>query len=72
MGGRPIFALPKTMRRVRLRARTPPFHGGDTGSNPVRGTGKASQKCEAFLLVADAAENGSYCILYGYGLKFRK
>jgi hypothetical protein len=25
-------------RRVRLRARTPPFHGGDTGSNPVRGT----------------------------------
>ena len=24
--------------RVRLRARTPPFHGGDTGSNPVRGT----------------------------------
>ena len=33
----PIFALPKE-RRVRLRARTPPFHGGDTGSNPVRGT----------------------------------
>jgi hypothetical protein len=33
----PIFALPKTSR-VRLRARTPPFHGGDTGSNPVRGT----------------------------------
>jgi hypothetical protein len=32
-----IFALPKTSR-VRLRARTPPFHGGDTGSNPVRGT----------------------------------
>ena len=23
---------------VRLRARTPPFHGGDTGSNPVRAT----------------------------------
>ena len=35
----PIFALPKTSR-VRLRARTPPFHGGDTGSNPVRGTRK--------------------------------
>ncbi len=33
----PIFALPKTSR-VRLRARTPPFHGGDTGSNPVRAT----------------------------------
>jgi hypothetical protein len=33
----PIFALPKTSR-VRLRVRTPPFHGGDTGSNPVRGT----------------------------------
>lgn len=25
-------------RPVRLRARTPPFHGGDTGSNPVRAT----------------------------------
>ena len=34
--------------RVRLRARTPPFHGGDTGSNPVRGT-KALQKCKAFF-----------------------
>ena len=42
-----IFAVPKTdtqwcigtnVSRVRLRARTPPFHGGDTGSNPVRGT----------------------------------
>ena len=36
--------------RVRLRARTPPFHGGDTGSNPVRGT-KALQKCKAFFYV---------------------
>ena len=33
-----IFALPNHERRVRLRARTPPFHGGNTGSNPVRGT----------------------------------
>ena len=36
-GCAPIFALLKTSR-VRLRARTPPFHGGNTGSNPVRGT----------------------------------
>jgi hypothetical protein len=28
----------KRTRPVRLRARTPPFHGGDTGSNPVRAT----------------------------------
>lgn len=34
------FCRPKTGCRVRLRARTPPFHGGDTGSNPVRGTRK--------------------------------
>ena len=37
----PIFATRKNGYdecRVRLRARTPPFHGGDTGSNPVRGT----------------------------------
>ncbi len=33
-----IFAIPKTICRVRLRVRTSPFHGEDTGSNPVRGT----------------------------------
>ena len=33
-----IFAVPKNEWPVRLRARTPPFHGGDTGSNPVRAT----------------------------------
>jgi hypothetical protein len=43
--GIPIFALPKTSR-VRLRARTPPFHGGDTGSNPVRGTTKSRSKSD--------------------------
>jgi hypothetical protein len=37
-----IFALPKTICRVRLRVRTSPFHGEDTGSNPVRGTKKRS------------------------------
>ena len=35
-----IFAVPKNEWPVRLRARTPPFHGGDTGSNPVRATKK--------------------------------
>jgi hypothetical protein len=39
------FALPIQLldfsSRVRLRVRTPPFHGGDTGSNPVRGTKKS-------------------------------
>lgn len=45
----PIFALPKTSR-VRLRARTPPFHGGDTGSNPVRGTSFRNRKITRGLL----------------------
>ena len=36
--------------RVRLRARTPPFHGGDTGSNPVRGT-KVSRIMRDFLFM---------------------
>lgn len=36
-------------RPVRLRARTPPFHGGDTGSNPVRATTESSTSCGAFL-----------------------
>jgi hypothetical protein len=50
----PIFALPKTSR-VRLRARTPPFHGGDTGSNPVRGTGKKLRNSELFDFMAFCA-----------------
>jgi hypothetical protein len=35
-----IFArlISKDKRPVRLRARTPPFHGGDTSSNLVRAT----------------------------------
>jgi hypothetical protein len=45
-------------RPVRLRARTPPFHGGDTGSNPVRATRPFSaagrffywQRCECFRI----------------------
>ena len=49
MGSPPIFALPKTSR-VRLRARTPPFHGGDTGSNPVRGTKKQEVSISRGLL----------------------
>ncbi len=36
----PLFLHSQNGRRVRLRARTPPFHGGNTGSNPVRGTKK--------------------------------
>ncbi len=33
-----LYICTPLQRRVRLRVRTPPFHGGDTGSNPVRGT----------------------------------
>ena len=36
-------------RPVRLRVRTPPFHGGDTSSNLVRATRKASFK-DAFFI----------------------
>jgi hypothetical protein len=43
-----LLSLPSQKRRVRLRARTPPFHGGDTGSNPVRGT-KALGSAGGFL-----------------------
>ncbi len=38
MGAAYLCPPEKQPCRVRLRARTPPFHGGDTGSNPVRGT----------------------------------
>ena len=46
-----IFAVPKNEWPVRLRARTPPFHGGDTGSNPVRATKKALNYFKAFLFI---------------------
>ena len=46
---KPIFAVLKK-RPVRLRARTPPFHGGDTGSNPVRAT-KVLMKIRAFFVL---------------------
>ena len=32
------LSLPSLKRPVRLRVRTPPFHGGDTSSNLVRAT----------------------------------
>ena len=38
--------------RVRLRARTPPFHGGDTGSNPVRGTTSTTLHVQGFFMVS--------------------
>ena len=44
-----IFAL-LYKRPVRLRARTPPFHGGDTGSNPVRATSFKPLHIEAAFL----------------------
>ena len=34
------FAIPNEGRRVGQSAKTPPFHGGMTGSTPVRGTNK--------------------------------
>jgi hypothetical protein len=36
--------------RVRLRATTPPFHRGDTGSNPVRGTKSLPASGRVFYL----------------------
>ena len=44
-----IFALLLT-RPVRLRVRTPPFHGGDTSSNLVRAT-KALIFSKPFLIM---------------------
>lgn len=43
IAAQPIFAVPKNQNfiwsgRVGQGVKTPPFHGGITGSNPVRGT----------------------------------
>ncbi len=68
----PIFALPKTKGwPVRLRVRTPPFHGGDTGSNPVRATkekvkGKSPRRWKVpgifyFSMALTAAINSNNC-----------
>ena len=35
-----IFAVPLKKCRVGQEVKTPPFHGGITGSSPVRGTEK--------------------------------
>src|SRR6478609_5887895 len=37
-----IFAVPLKKCRVGQGVKTPPFHGGITGSNPVRGTEKSN------------------------------
>jgi hypothetical protein len=37
------LCTPKNERPVRLRVRTPPFHGGDTSSNLVRATKRESK-----------------------------
>ena len=43
-----IFAVLKTKWRVGQGVKTPPFHGGITGSNPVRAT-KSFSEMESFF-----------------------
>ena len=50
LSNRTTLSLPLLNWPVRLRARTPPFHGGDTGSNPVRATKPSQPVGEAFLM----------------------
>ena len=42
------YLCPPQKRPVRLRARTPPFHGGDTSSNLVRATKPCSYAARLF------------------------
>ena len=46
------LSLPSLSKKCRVGqgVKTPPFHGGITGSNPVRGTKKASQKLRGFFI----------------------
>ena len=44
-----IFAVLKTKWRVGQGVKTPPFHGGITGSIPVRGTKKETVQAVSFL-----------------------
>src|SRR5215208_6652973 len=59
------------MSRVRLRARTPPFHGGDTGSNPVRGT-KACISYAGFSVLISALTANLTKYLCGNNKNFLK
>jgi hypothetical protein len=45
-----IFAVLKTKWRVGQGVKTPPFHGGITGSNPVRATKNFSEMKSFFAL----------------------
>ena len=44
-----IFAVRKTTCRVGQEVKTPPFHGGITGSSPVRGTNIYSYGMSLFI-----------------------
>jgi hypothetical protein len=46
----------KQERRVGQPVKTPPFHGGITGSIPVHGTKKSLQKCRDFYFDSDGSE----------------
>ena len=46
-----IFALPIYKWSVGQGVKTPPFHGGITGSNPVRSTNK-SRSSSGFVISA--------------------
>jgi hypothetical protein len=47
----PIFAIPNEKCRVGQGVKTPPFHGGITGSNPVRGTKKRTSEKRSFFIL---------------------
>ena len=61
---RPYLCRPLKRCRVGQGVKTPPFHGGITGSNPVRGTSQPS-KLEGFLfaLTGVIVPQDHFCLL---------
>ena len=57
----PTYLCRPLKRPVRLRARTPPFHGGDTGSNPVRATVTPSVPTGTHWIPANLWLSGIFC-----------
>ena len=62
---RSIFAVLLKICRVGQGVKTPPFHGGITGSNPVRGTNKFFKPLKMLsfngFFISGGREGGNVC-----------
>ena len=61
-----MLSLPTFNRKCRVGqgVKTPPFHGGITGSNPVRGTNTNLEALIVLTIKAFLISRGEFLIIY--------